>query len=388
MKFLFTLLAGLVLLHVVAGLDSINVGQQQRQLGQLAPQAQVHGKGQEQLQSQTQQQAHFDIKGESTKQVPLKLELWGLYCSNMGNMEPVETHLPHGFTCENGGVSAQQKTAMQNLITQTMAKEKSPAEASQWQAQAEQLYHQSASPSASNIPNSLVELRAQITAATPVHAAARWPRRTIPYCWDMGWHLWTRILSWIGMRRIIANTNIRFERVECNAAGHKVAWTYVANAASSCPGVFQTTAATHCAALPAPVVPANTAPMPKPAPASTKQELRYDSARGNSFTAAHEMLHNLGVHHTQARQDRAGYVKITANKASANCAKTAAPWADSPAGYNYESIMHYPAGGFCGIVAIKPKAAAHGDPAHMGNRARWVAADTTTVNTLYAGVPL
>lgn len=332
-------------------------------------------------------ESHLEISGDSTEQLPPKLELWALYCSKMGDLPLVTTDLPSGFTCSDPDITTKQKADIQAVIDESIANEKSPEEAAEWHAMVEELEVRK------EPLHSLVELREQIHRAgssSPVLTKDLWPRRTIPYCWNMGWKVSTMSAAIHGMRTVVAHTIIRFERVECNHPGHKMKWQFVENKASSCVGLSWDAPNFRCDTFDHPPIIANTPAylLPIPLPLPTSQALKYDVTRGNHFVAAHEILHNIGVSHTQSRLDRDEYVKVNANEKSSNCAKTRHSFADSGAGYSYDSLMHYKATGGCQLEALKAKSKEHGDPANMGQRKKWMDVDTKTVNLLYKGVPV
>jgi len=213
-------------------------------------------------------------------------------------------------------------------------------------------------------------------------ASTPWPARTIPYCWNLGWNLITKLTIWRGMRHLAAATSVRFRKVDCAAVGHKVRFLYAANTASSAVGYHGPAGGpTQLAGAPG-----------VKAAAATQQDTRFDGGINafNSFSAAHEIVHHLGWAHTQSRSDRDNYVNCV-DGGNANYVIHGPP--DDNV-YDYGSVMHYgPRAGppitLAALPAPKPGAKAPaGKPADIGQRVRISVTDTAIINARYAGLPL
>lgn len=299
-----------------------------------------------------------DWKETSTKEMPKDLENYMLYCTTMKDVPAVTTGLPEGFTCPTTKDATHSK--LDTVLGTVLAKEKSPKDAAKWFFTADKsLPHKSGRPepflNAKKLPGlkglnppanpELASSGAPAAAAAAFletelvsNPARYWPSKTIPYCWGMGWHLITKMYTWYAMRQISSHTSVRFVKVACDAIGHKIEFKFAAGKANSCVGLSNRVG-NSCSSIANPH-PANQA-NPPVGTVSTKQAIEYDSSRGNSFCAAHEIIHSLGFSHVQQRIDSDTFITVGNRADVANCAKKVAPFSDNGP-YHYESIMHYP----------------------------------------------
>jgi hypothetical protein len=106
---------------------------------------------------------------------------------------------------------------------------------------------------------------------------------------------------------------------------------------------------------------------------------------------AHEIGHVLGMHHEQARSDRALFVDLAFSAEATS--STRAQFVADPSQftdlgpYCYDSILHYPKTNrdrsFTLTARAKPLGEWTGNPAKMGQRSALVACDIATVRTIY-----
>jgi hypothetical protein len=206
----------------------------------------------------------------------------------------------------------------------------------------------------------------------PFKKGYKWPSSTVPFCWGPStkWKIETMFDIWIGLRWLIAKTNLRFIHVGCDAPGHKVILNYEADTASTTVGY---TGGSDTA-------PAGT-PEAKKKP-STTQDLSFDGGAFNGMSAAHEMLHACGFSHVQNRHDRDKYIIVDVDKrANVNFAKKDNSW-EMKGPFCWESIMLYrPASGY----SIKPKndGKSVGQTKYAGQRAFFPNCDVTMINGVY-----
>lgn len=106
---------------------------------------------------------------------------------------------------------------------------------------------------------------------------------------------------------------------------------------------------------------------------------------------AHEIGHVLGMHHENARSDRANFIEVAFSQTASTLMKAqfdADPQRFQDVGpYCYNSILHYGRTDAAGSFVITPKSdpggAWTGNPAKIGQRGGLAACDIATINTLY-----
>lgn len=106
---------------------------------------------------------------------------------------------------------------------------------------------------------------------------------------------------------------------------------------------------------------------------------------------AHEIAHVLGMHHENARPDRANFIKVAFAPTASSLTKAqfdANPKQFQEVGpYCYDSILHYgrtnAAGSFVITPSSQPGAIWTGNPANIGQRGGLATCDIATINALY-----
>jgi Astacin (Peptidase family M12A) len=119
-----------------------------------------------------------------------------------------------------------------------------------------------------------------------------------------------------------------------------------------------------------------------------RQEISVEN--NNIGTVIHEIMHALGFHHTQCREDRDKYVTINMSNVEKGMEHNFEKCTDKQSNlgvYDYTSCMHYPSYGFAVNKSVKTIIRKDGKGEEMGDWDGMSATDITNIAVVYPQCP-